>query len=85
MSGLLLLKQLFDHSDEGVVEVWRQNPYYQYFSGGICFLWELPFNASDLGHFRKRIGELWALKLFQLSVDLHQSKVEKSTEVGLNS
>lgn len=85
MSGLLLLKQLFDHSDEEVVEIWRQNPYYQYFTGGIYFQWDLPCDASDLVHFRKRIGEDGALKLFQLSVDLHQSKVEKATEVLIDT
>ena len=28
MSGLLMLKQLYDLSDEGVVAQWRMNPYY---------------------------------------------------------
>jgi transposase, IS5 family len=85
MSGLLLLKQMFDHSDEVVVEVWRQNPYYQYFTGGICFEWEFPCDASDLVHFRKRIGEKGALEIFQLSVDLHQTKVAQAKEVLIDT
>jgi IS5 family transposase len=85
MSGLLLLKHLFDHSDEEVVEIWRQNPYYQYFTGGVYFEWELPCDASDLVHFRKRVGEKGALEIFQLSVDLHQSKVEKATQVLIDT
>lgn len=85
MSGLLLLKQMFDHSDEEVVEVWRQNPYYQYFTGGIYFEWNIPCDASDLVHFRKRIGEKGALEIFQLSVDLHQSKIEVAKEVLIDT
>ena len=32
MVGLLILKQLHDLSDEGIVEQWVQNPYFQYFT-----------------------------------------------------
>lgn len=57
MVGLLILKHLYNLSDERVVEVWVENPYYQYFTGGIYFSWEFPCAASDLVHFRHRIGE----------------------------
>jgi len=33
MCGLLMLKQLYNLSDESVVEQWRMNPYYQVFCG----------------------------------------------------
>jgi IS5 family transposase len=36
-------------------------------------------------HFRKRIGEEGALKLFQLSVDLHQTKVKKANQVLIDT
>lgn len=85
MSGLLILKQMFDHSDEEVVEVWRQNPYYQYFTGGVYFEWQLPCDASDLVHFRKRVGEKGAAEIFQLSVDLHQSKIVQAKEVLIDT
>jgi hypothetical protein len=61
------------------------NPYYQYFTGGVYFEWELPCDASDLVHFRKRVGEKGALEIFQLSVDLHQSKEEKATQVLIDT
>ncbi len=56
MVALLMLKQMFDLSDEQVVDRWRQNPYYQYFSGMRQFQWGLPCDPSDLVYFRKRIG-----------------------------
>jgi transposase, IS5 family len=81
MAGLLMLKQMFNLSDEVVVEQWKQNAYYQYFTGEIYFQWDLPCDASDLVHFRKRIGEDGALKILKLSIDLHADKVKKATEV----
>ena len=39
MAGLLILKQMFNKSDETIVEKWKQNPYYQYFTGCIHFEW----------------------------------------------
>ena len=71
MVGLLLLKQLENLSDERVVEAWLQNPYYQAFCGMKHFQWSLPCNPSELVHFRKRIGESGAEKIFQASVLLH--------------
>lgn len=81
MAGLLILKQMFNKSDEVIVEEWRQNPYYQYFTGGIYFEWELPCDPSDLVHFRKRIGEEGVLKIFTLSLELHKEKIEQAEEV----
>lgn len=81
MAGLLMLKQMFNLSDEVVVENWKQNPYYQYFTGEIYFQLNLPCDASDLVHFRKRIGEDGALKILKMSIDLHEDKVKKATEV----
>ena len=81
MAGLLMLKKMFNLSDEVVVENWKQNAYYQFFTGEIYFQWDLPCNASDLVHFRKRIGEDGALKILKMSIDLHQEKVKKATEV----
>ena len=71
MVGLLLLKQLENLSDERVVEAWLQNPYYQAFCGMKHFQWSFPCNPSELVHFRKRIGESGAEKIFQASVLLH--------------
>lgn len=57
MCGLLILKHLRNLSDESVVEQWSENAYYQYFCGMEEFTPSFPCNASELVHFRKRIGE----------------------------
>ena len=44
-------------SDESVVLQWSENAYYQYFCGQLEFLPKEPCEASDLVHFRNRIGE----------------------------
>ena len=57
MVGLLILKHLRNISDESVVEQWSENAYYQYFCGQMDFVPGVPCEASELVHFRKRIGE----------------------------
>lgn len=57
MVGLLMLKHIRNLSDESVVEQWAENIYYQYFCGATNFICGLPCNASELVHFRHRIGE----------------------------
>lgn len=62
MVGLLILKHLRNISDEGIVEQWSENLYYQYFCGVQQFDPNAPCQASELVHFRKRIGE-WGVEL----------------------
>lgn len=57
MCGLLILKHLRNISDESVVEQWSANAYFQYFCGMHEFVPSFPCAASELVHFRKRIGE----------------------------
>jgi len=57
MVGLLILKHIRNVSDESVVEQWSENLYYQYFCGQQEFVSAEPCEASELVHFRKRIGE----------------------------
>lgn len=62
MVGLLILKHLRNVSDENIVEQWSENTYYQYFCGELNFIPSVPCEASELVHFRKRIGE-WGVEL----------------------
>ena len=55
--GLLILKHLRNVSDEMVVYQWSENAYYQYFCGGLELMPKQPCDASELVHFRNRIGE----------------------------
>jgi IS5 family transposase len=57
MVALLILKHIRNVSDETLVEQWSENVYYQYFSGEKVFAGSVPCEASELVHFRKRIGD----------------------------
>ena len=74
MVGLLILKQLKNLSDESVVEMWKENPFFQAFCGMDHFQWKAPCNPTDLVHFRNRIGEKGMERIFQISVQLHGGK-----------
>ena len=76
MVGLLLLKRIYNLGDETVMDRWVQNPYFQYFCGESEFQWEYPCDPSDMVHFRKRIGEQGAEKIFQLSVQARKSEIK---------
>ena len=56
MVGLHYLKGLHDLSDEGVVEGFLENPYWQYFCGMEFFEHKLPLNSSSMTRWRKRVG-----------------------------
>lgn len=84
MVGLLLLKQLHNLSDEPVVEQWTLNPYFQFFCGEQEFQWSTPCAASELVHFRHRIGPGGAEKLLALSIALHGDQA-KEKEVVLDT
>lgn len=57
MVGLQLLKHTSNLSDEEVVAVWVENPYWQHFCGEQYFRHDLPIDPSLMTGFRKRIGE----------------------------
>jgi IS5 family transposase len=57
MAGLAILKHTYDLSDEGLCELWIENPYYQYFCGETFFQHTLPLERSSLTVWRNRMGE----------------------------
>ena len=68
-NGLLLLKQIYGLSDEGVCERWVYDPYFQFFTGEEFFQHEFPHERSDLSHWRKRLsGKLELLLAESLQV-----------------
>ena len=84
MVGLLLLKQFENLSDEQVVVQFKRNPYYQAFCGLNEFQRTVPCHATELVHFRKRIGKEGVQRLFQMSVDLH-GRYAQEREVHIDS
>ena len=72
MCGLLILKHVRNLSDESVVEQWSENAYYQYFCGMSEFTPSYPCNASELVHFRKRIGKKGLELILSESIRVNQ-------------
>jgi IS5 family transposase len=81
MVGLLLLKQMFNVSDEAVVEQWVQNPYWQFFCGMNEFQWALPCDPSDLVYFRRRVGEAGVGLVMAVSANLHGERAREKEVV----
>lgn len=82
IAGLLMLKQMFNQSDELVVERWIENPYWQYFTGEDFFQNKQPFDPSEFVHFRKRLKEKGLEFLLSQTVALHpQAKDEKEVQI----
>ncbi len=79
MSGLLMLKQLYNLSDDSVVKQWQMNPYYQVFCGETVFQTLPPCHSTELVKFRQRIGEEGVKQLFHSSVLLHGQASEEIT------
>jgi IS5 family transposase len=75
MSGLLILQYLFNYTDEDIIYAWRQNPYYQYFTGSNLYLSKIPCNPSTLCNFRKRIKTVGAEAIFLESINLHGPEI----------
>ena len=71
MVSLLILKHVRNLSDESVVEQWAENSYYQYFSGEKKFACGAPCEASELVHFRHRIGPEGMELIFQESIRIN--------------
>lgn len=81
MIGITLLQRIYNLSDERVVESWIENPYFQYFCREAVLQWQQPCAASDLVHFRKRLGKKGIQALFALSVHMHANKLAKAKQV----
>jgi len=79
MVGLLLLKHLRNLSDESVVEQWEENSYYQYFCGETSFVRGKPCDASELVHFRNRIGKEGLEQIFKESIRVNGKDGEERT------
>lgn len=83
--GVILLKRVYNHSDESVVERWMENPYWQYFCGETYFQYQQPFDPTELIKFRQRVGESGAEKILSLSIDLFEKKEIEEKEVLIDT
>ena len=81
MTGLLILKHIRNLSDESVVEQWAENSYYQYVCGEQSFIAKEPCEASDLVHFRNRIGVEGIELIFKESIRINGKDGEEKQAV----
>jgi len=68
MVGLQYLKYAYDLSDEDVLLGWTENPYWQYFCGGVYFEHKLPLDSSSMTRWRERIAEAGAEQLLEETI-----------------
>lgn len=85
VAGMLLLRRMFNESDESVIERWVENPYWQYFCGEVYFRHAPPFDRTELIKFRKRIGDEGAEMLLKMSIDLFPRKEVQEKEVLIDT
>lgn len=69
MASLLYLKHAFDLSDEQLVERWAENVVWQFFSGREYYEPRPPCDATQLGRFRRAIGEAGVEELLKATID----------------
>lgn len=82
MVGGLMLKRIYNLSDESLCEAWAMNPYMQYFCGMAHFEHKFPTDPSDFVHFRKRIGEKGVEKIFAYSVKLFGKQAQEKVQLS---
>jgi IS5 family transposase len=69
MASLLYLKNAFNLSDEELVQRWSENVQYQYFSGMEYYEPRLPCDATQIGRFRRAIGEEGLEQLLKSTIE----------------
>lgn len=68
MIGVLILKSVYNLSDEAVFERWVYDPYFQHFTGEEFFQHAIPHERSGISHWRKRLGPDFVDALLQESL-----------------
>jgi IS5 family transposase len=69
MVALHYLKYQHDLSDEDVVALWVENPYWQHFSGMSHFQHQLPIDPSSMTRWRKRLGDVGAEQMLRATIE----------------
>ncbi|MBP6324119.1 MAG: IS5 family transposase [Chitinophagales bacterium] len=83
--GIIMLRRMFNQSDESVLDRWVENPYWQYFCGEVYFRHDYPFDRTELIKFRQRIGEKGAEQILKATVNLFEKKEVQEKEVLIDT
>ena len=82
MASLLYLKNAFNLSDEELVQRWSENVVWQFFSGMDYYEPRLPCDATQIGRFRRAIGEEGLEQLLKATIETAvQTKAVKPAEL----
>ena len=85
MIALLLLKHIYNLSDEAIIDRWIENPYWQYFSGELIFQTDKPFDPTEFIHFRNRIGKEGVEEILEMSIQMHTKDAINDEQVIIDS
>jgi IS5 family transposase len=66
--GIIMLQQMNGYSDEGAIEEWIENPYWQFFCGYDYLQWKKPIDPSSLSRWRGRLGKDGIEKILQSTI-----------------
>jgi len=81
MVALLYLKHAFNLSDEELCQRWSENVVWQFFSGMAYYEPRLPCDATQIGRFRRVLGEAGVEQLLKSTIEASVSMgVVKKTE-----
>jgi transposase, IS5 family len=69
MTSLVYLKHSFNLSDEELVVRWSENVLWQFFSGMDYYEHRLPCDATQIGRFRRDLGEEGLEQLLKATID----------------
>ena len=83
IAGLLYLQHTFACSDEDLVRMWVENPYWQHFCGETYFQHEPPIDPSSMTRWRQRVGEEGVEWLLTETIEAaRRGKVVKAKSFG---
>ena len=77
MVGLLMLKQIYDQSDEDVVERWVENPYWQQFCGMSDFQWKTALRFERSGLLPAKDREQGVALILAVSAQMHGQRAKR--------
>lgn len=69
MVSLLYLKHAFNESDESLVQRWSENVVWQFFSGMEYYEPKLPCDHTQIGRFRRVLGEAGVEQLLKTTIE----------------